>query len=119
MAINYWVLSPCNPLEKKLFSRVWEYDLNNNTVQLGWPSAGEINFSDKDAPHKLISSKWPGLYASTITEFIWDFHHNVKAGDELIIHQGGDRMLGRARVKGPASFEPGRLSIINDSDRLA
>ena len=47
MMSKYWVVTPYNSTLKDIFEKAWEYDLNNETIAVGWVEMGDVSKLDK------------------------------------------------------------------------
>ena len=47
MMSKYWVVTPYNSTLKDIFEKAWKYDLNNETIAVGWVEMGDVSKLDK------------------------------------------------------------------------
>ena len=52
---RFWIIAPyaANPPEK--FEKVWEFDLANNVISIGWPGFGNVLEMSEDELIKSVS----------------------------------------------------------------
>lgn len=40
---RYWVIAPVESKPRELFDQVWEFDLANNVISIGWAQLGDVS----------------------------------------------------------------------------
>ena len=104
--VRYWIIAPYRSTKPKIFDEVWNYDLNNNTIAVGWGELGDITtLKNKDDIRKRYIEAFPDeTNSSTITKDVnalWNFHNEISAGDIIIARQGRKKALAVGTVKRP------------------
>lgn len=111
---RYWVIAPVESKPPQLFDRVWEFDLANNVISIGWSRLGDISQYSKDDLAVKIAETYPEKPASTrslYTNMIWSFTHEIAPGDIVIARRGRMILAGVGRVMSRATFSPSKSPI--------
>ena len=93
---RYWVIAPVESKPPQLFDRVWEFDLANNIISIGWNQLGDISQLSKEALAAKIANALPEKPTHTkslITNMNWSFFHEIAPGDIIIARRGRKNML--------------------------
>lgn len=86
---RYWVISPTG-VDRPEWEKVWQYDLENGIISIGWRELGEVPPNEQDL-RELIDQNFPQYKPARKTlvfGMIWDFFHSVKPGDVIIARRG-------------------------------
>ncbi len=105
--INYWIIAPYNSEDPENFENAWNYDVNNNTIAIGWKELGDISKDAWDQIYEKVHDRykekgdsWLKKQAKKITNAVWHFYHNIKSGDIIIARRGTKKIIGKGEVKG-------------------
>ncbi len=115
---RYWVIAPVESKPPELFDRVWEFDLANNCISIGWSGLGDISQLSKEAIAAKIAIALPDKPASTqslFTNMNWSFFHEIAPGDMIIARRGRKILAAVGRVTSRAVFSPGKSPVHNHS----
>lgn len=118
---KYWVISPHNFANPELWEKVWQYDLENGTIAIGWRELGDISSLDKEQLEKAIENTWPndkpGAKAYSLNA-VWNFWHEIQIGDVVIAKKGAKQLAAVGTVKQTAfySVEKGKERVGNHPD---
>jgi restriction system protein len=108
---RYWVVAPVESKPPELFDKVWQFDLSNGLISIGWSELGDVSKMSKetlsDSVAKAYSDK-PTATKSLYVNMIWAFYHEIGPGDYLIARRGRKSLAGVGKVSGPALYSPGK-----------
>ncbi|MCX6821929.1 MAG: PDDEXK nuclease domain-containing protein [Candidatus Aenigmarchaeota archaeon] len=100
--VRYWIIAPYDSTERKYFDKAWNYDLNNNTIAVGWRKLGDISqYKSKEEIRKKFEQIYPNDNPSSITRdvnTIWSFYHDISIGDIIIARQGRKKIINIGQV---------------------
>ncbi|MBN1328663.1 MAG: HNH endonuclease [Candidatus Heimdallarchaeota archaeon] len=105
--MNYWIISPFDSTEN-YFTNMWNYDLENNVVSIGWSKIGdpsrfkEINLLVDELKKVYPEGKRP---YNKMASMIWDFYHNIEPNDILLARKGLSKLIGIGIVKSRAYYD--------------
>lgn len=109
---RYWVIAPYDSTQIKIFKKVWEYDLKNGTIAVGWERLGNTTGMSRSE----LESKYEKVYGDIrgFTTF-WRYLHDVSPGDIIIARQGRKKIIGTGTVEGKAYYDgdKGRKRVAN------
>jgi restriction system protein len=108
---RYWIMAPFESKPSELFDRVWQFDLDNNLISIGWKQLGDISQMSRSELSKAVASTYPdkplqtkGLYAN----MLWAFYHEIGPGDFVIARRGRKTLAAVGKVIEPAIYSPGK-----------
>lgn len=82
---RYWVIAPFDVRLPEIWERVWQFDLANGIISIGWGKLGDpSNLSEselKDALQREFNSTRP-------SNMLWNFYRSIQAGDVVIARRG-------------------------------
>ena len=110
---RYWVIAPFE--NKELFDKIWDFDLSNGTISLGWSELGDVSKLDRDELDRAVADKYPESPPATKSLFanmIWKFSHDIAIGDIIIARRGRKILAAIGRVTSPAEDAPGKNPAI-------
>ncbi len=97
MATRYWVIAPFDSTIRDIWEKVWQFDLTNNVISVGWRELGDISAYNEDELRTAIDN-------TRSFNMLWDFYHSVKKGDIVIARKGRKKIAGIGTVTKPAYF---------------
>lgn len=108
---RYWVIAPVESKPPGLFDKVWQFDLANNLISIGWKELGDVSRMSRDELSEAIKHCYPdkppqtmGLYAN----MIWAFYHEVNPGDVVVARRGRKILAAVGKVSKPAFYAPAK-----------
>ena len=108
---RYWVIAPVESKPPELFDKVWQFDLANNLISIGWKQLGDVSDMSREELSAAVASTYPdkpqqtkGLYSN----MIWAFYHEIGPGDLVIARRGRKTLAAVGRVSESASYAPGK-----------
>lgn len=117
---RYWVIAPYHSEQKHVFEQVWQYDLENGVIAIGWRLLGEVAHLSEDqlkARHKEVYGD-KGLTSTVNT--VWRFYHEIEPGDIVIARRGRKTIAAVGTVTAGAFYseEMGRKRVGNLTDNV-
>lgn len=113
--LRYWVMAPVESKPQELFDKVWQFDLANDVISIGWKNLGDVSQMSRDELSKAIASTYPekpqqtkGLYAN----MLWAFYHEIRPGDFVIARRGRKYLAAVGKVTETAIYSPDKNSAI-------
>ena len=88
---RYWVIAPFEAKPPELFDKVWQFDLANNLISIGWEKLGDVSKMSREDLSVAVASTFPGKPPTTKSHFanmIWAFYHEIEPGDFIIARRG-------------------------------
>jgi len=119
---RYWVMAPIEAHPSEVFEKVWQFDLANNLISLGFDKLGDVSHMTREELATTVSAKYPDkrpASQSLLANMFWAFYHEMIPSDFIIARRGRKILAGVARVTGPASYSPGRSSVHGHLNFLA
>lgn len=106
---RYWMITPYDShdlVRRKIFDKVWKYDLENKTIAIGWRTVDDPSkLTEDELKIKVIESyKGKGRNIKYIFNALWSFYHDIRKDDIIIARKGLKRIIGIGKVVGPAFF---------------
>lgn len=104
---RYWAISPFESSNKELFDQVWEFDLENNLISLGWHLLGDLsNLSKEEITQKYLTKYHNNSEGSISAQvnLLWNFYNKIEPGDMVIARNGRKRMTAVGKVTQRAYF---------------
>ena len=88
---RYWVMAAGESKPAELFDKVWQFDLAENVISIGWKQLGDVSQMTREklaqtvvATYSDKPSQTKGLY----TNMLWAFYHDMLPGDYVIARRG-------------------------------
>lgn len=114
---RYWVIAPFASADSNFFDRVWQFDLSNGHISIGWPELGDISQLDKAALQAAVAKTYPSSPPATRTLYanmLWAFHHEISPGDVVLARRGRKVLAAVGDVSRAGYFSKGRNPILSD-----
>jgi restriction system protein len=118
---HYWVIAPYALENPETFEKVWQFDLANSLISIGWSQAGDVSKMSRDELSRTVAATWPevrpgtrGLYCN----MLWSFYHEIVPGDIVLARRGRKVLAGVGRVTQSAVYAPGRDAAIDHANFL-
>jgi restriction system protein len=105
---RYWVIAPFEN-KKEVFDQVWQFDLANNMISIGWSELGDISKMNREDISRAVTGAYPASPPATkslIANMLWKFFHEVMPGDFIIARRGLKVLAAVGRVIVPAQYIP-------------
>ena len=109
-APRYWVIAPVESKPAELFDKVWQFDLANGLISIGWDALGDVSKMSREGLSKFVAAAYPDKPSSArtlIANMIWPFWNEITPGDFVIARRGQKTLVGVGRVVRAAFYAPG------------
>ncbi len=117
---RYWVIAPFESRNRSLFNKVWQVDLANNVISIGWIKLGDVSQMNRDVLLKAIKAKYPKKAAGLVANMLLTFYHEIRPGDFVIARKGQMILAAIGKVVRKAKYtdEKNPLLEIPEADHL-
>lgn len=108
---RYWVIAPFESKNPEVFDRVWQFDLAQNVISIGWHEVGDISQMSYEALVDIVASTYsdkPKPTQMLFVNMLWAFYHEVDSGDIVIARKGRKTLVAVGRVIKRGSYESGK-----------
>ena len=115
---RYWVMAPVESKPADLFDKVWQLDLAQNVISIGWKELGDVSSMTRDELAEMVAKTYPDKPSQTkglYTNMLWTFYHEMLPGDYVIARRGRKTLAGIGKIIGPAVFSPSRNQLVEHS----
>jgi restriction system protein len=109
---RYWVIAPVESKPPELFEKVWQFDLANNLISIGWKALGDVSKLTREELSAVVATTYPQKPVHTqslIANMFWSFYHEIAPGDFVIARRGRKILAGIGRVTEPAYYAAGKF----------
>jgi restriction system protein len=115
---RYWVIAP---VESKFpeFDKVWQFDVANNLISIGWSQLGDISKMSREAVSNAVVAEYPDKPPPTrglIVNMLWAFYHEIGLGDFVIARRGRKTLAAAGKVVRTGFYAPGRNPFLASPD---
>lgn len=107
---RYWVIAPFRSKDQAFFDKVWQFDLANGTISIGWHELGDVSSMSREALGDAVAKTYPASPLATRTLFanmLWAFFHEIAPGDVVIARRGRKSLAAIGTVAKTGYFAPG------------
>jgi len=93
--IRYWVIAPYNATRIEIWEKVWQSDLKNNTIAIGWSELGDTSPYDEqqliNAIENAYTDRTKGFKTRSFNS-VWRFYHEIteEKYNTLVRHTDGN-----------------------------
>jgi len=104
---RFWVITPYNSEFPDIWDSVWQFDLLQGVISIGWRGLGDISRMDEGSLRAAIKDTYPDYPTRTATltfNMLWSFYHAIQPGDIVVARRGRKRIAGVGTVKGPPYY---------------
>ncbi|QDU36236.1 hypothetical protein Mal4_05200 [Maioricimonas rarisocia] len=109
---RYWVIAPCDARDPELWDSVWQYDLDNSIISIGWSIVGDVSSASVEQIRERLLKEWPDYAPAAATyaaRTLYRFYHEILPGDIVVARWGLNWIAGVGTVSGSPTYDPGRL----------
>jgi restriction system protein len=106
-----WVIAPVESKKAELFDKVWQFDVANNLISIGWSEVGDISKMSREELSNAVASAYldkPPATKSLYCNMLWAFYREIVPGDFVIARRGRKILAGVGRVIQSAVYAPGK-----------
>ena len=108
---RYWVIAPVESKPQELFDKVWQFDLANHLISIGWKQLGDVSKMSREALSEAVALAYPDKPPATralYTNMLWAFHHEISSGDFVLARRGRKILAAVGKVSQSAFYAPGK-----------
>jgi restriction system protein len=113
---RYWVIAPVESKKPQLFDNVWQFDVANNLISIGWSELGDISKMSREALSDAVAVAYPDRAKGLIFNMLWAFYHEIGPGDFVIVRRGQKILAAVGKVVRVAFYAPGRNPFLASPD---
>jgi restriction system protein len=109
-----WVIAPVESKPPELFDKVWQFDLANNLISIGWRELGDVSKMTREQLSQAVAKTYPDRPPHTkalIGNMIWAFYHEIAPGDFVIARRGRKTLAAVGKVTQSAIYSPGKNPV--------
>jgi len=117
---HYWVIAPFGSKNPEMFDKVWQFDLANNVISIGWSRVGDVSKMSREALIEAVATAYPDKPNATKSLFVnmlWSFYHEIKPGDIVIARKGRKILAAIGKVVKEGSYAPGKNPYLVSPDK--
>jgi predicted Mrr-cat superfamily restriction endonuclease len=112
---RYWAIAPYESENPEIFDKVWQFDVDNNLISIGWGEAGDVSKMTRDELSNAVDLLYGDTRPATKALFrnmLWAFYHEIVPGDFVIARRGRKVLMAASHQIGGLcpSEESGYLS---------
>lgn len=118
---RYWVIAPIESQPSEHFDKVWQFDLANNIITIGWQQLGDISNMSREELSIAIASTYPDKTPTAkvrLGNLLWIFYHEILPGDSIIARRGRKTLAAVGKVNQSAFYAPGKSSFHDHTNFL-
>ena len=108
---RYWVIAPVESKPPELFDKVWQFDLANNLISIGWRKLGDVSKMSREELSEAVASTFPDAAKGLVANMIRAFYHEIAPGDFIIARRGRKTLAAVGRVSQSAFYAPGKSPV--------
>lgn len=108
---QHWIIAPVESEPAERFEKVWQFDLGEGVISIGWTELGDVSRMSKEELSRAVATAYPEKPAATkslYTNMVWAFHHEIAVGDLIIARRGRKILAAVGEVKAPAYYFRGK-----------
>jgi restriction system protein len=108
---RYWVIAPVAAKDSQLYDKVWQFDLAQNLLSIGWYQLGDISKMSQEDLWRAINEKYPERPNPTkglIRNMLWAFYHDINVGDYVIARRGQKILSAVGKISRTGFYEVGK-----------
>src|ERR1035437_2872392 len=118
---RYWVVAPVESKKPELFDKVWQFDVANNRISIGWSELGDVSKMSREQLANAVTSAYPDKPPATKSLFgnmLWVLYHEIVPGDLVIARRGRKVLAAVGKVVQSAVYAAGRNPAISHPNFL-
>ncbi len=116
-----WVIAPFESKKVDTFDRVWQFDVANNVISIGWDEVGDVSKMSQEKLSEAVASAYPDKPPTTKSLYcnmLWAFYHEIALGDFVIARRGRKTLAAVGKVTQLAAYAPGKNPAIHHPNFL-
>jgi restriction system protein len=116
---RYWVIAPIESKPIEMFDTVWQFDLANNRISVGWKQLGDVSGLSREELAKVVATTFPDKPPQTkalVANMLWSFYHEISPGDFIVARRGRKVLAGVGVVTHQPFFALGKFPLEGHPD---
>lgn len=108
---RYWAIAPYESKRASIWEKVWQYDLANNTIAIGWNEAGDVSKYDETQLRSVIEKEYAHKTKGSKTRLfntMWQFYNGITEGDIVMGRRGRRQIAAIGTVIQTAYYDPAK-----------
>jgi len=98
---RYWVIAPYDADMSEVWEKVWQFDLANEVISIGWQELGDFS----SLTESELRAGLQQVYGKTRSfNMLWNFYHSIQVNDIVIARQGLKKIAGVGTVIKPGYY---------------
>jgi len=88
---RYWVIAPFESKNSEIFEKVWQFDLANGVISIGWSELGDVSKMSYETLADTVALTYPDKPPATKALFanmLWALYHEISPSDIVIARKG-------------------------------
>lgn len=106
--IRYWVMAPVEATPAKRFDEVWQFDIANNCISIGWHKLDKFLGMSWQELFDAIAEKYRGERSPKRGADILSNFLQMKSGDWVIVRRGIKVIMAVGKVTESAEYMPNK-----------
>jgi hypothetical protein len=105
---RYWVIAPYHADDPEGWEQVWDFDLKNGIISIGWTELGDVrSLSEEEVCSKVeqVFDYDSQISSKNAARMVYRFYHSIQPGDRVIARRGTKRLAAVGTVKSAAYFD--------------
>lgn len=118
---RYWVMAAGESKPAELFDKVWQFDLAENVISIGWKELGDVSQMTREELANAVVTTYSNKPVQTkglYTNMLWAFYHDMLPGDYVIARRGRKALAGVGKIVTAAVYTPGRNPLVEHTGFL-
>lgn len=116
---RHWVIAPVKARPPERFDEVWQFDLANNIITIGWAKLGDFSNMSHQALSESVAENYPERPAPTrVATMLLRFYNEISVGDFVIARRGRNVLAAVGEVTQTAVYSPEKNPHINHQNVL-
>jgi restriction system protein len=114
-----WVIAPVESKNRELFDKVWQFDVANSLISIGWSELGDISKVSREALSDAAAVAYPDKPPATralYCNMLWNFYHEIGVGDLVVARRGRKNLAGLGKVLRTGFYAPGKNPFLASPD---
>ena len=118
---RYWVIAPVASKPPERFDKVWQFDLANNLISIGWAKLADVSKMSREQLSEAVARTYPDTRPASKNHRVntfWAFYHEIAIGDFIIARRGRKTLAAVGKVSRSAFRAPRKTPAIDHPNFL-
>jgi len=116
---RYWVIAPFESKNSEIFDKVWQFDLANSVISIGWSEVGDVSKMSYETLADAVALTYPekpNATKSLFANMLWSLYHEISPGDIVIARKGRKILVAIGKVTKTGFYAPGKNPFLASPD---